>query len=118
MTVTKVKTHEFSDEEAAMLLMIYNNPGAKFTTYGLAQALHPTEQASSDEFGKYYGEVRATSERLIMLDLVDGKRMKDGGGEIYFSDLELTKKGQRKAIEDKSSPDFVLITGITKPNRG
>ena len=36
-----------------------------------------------------------------MLDLVTGTRLKDAAGRIMFSDLELTRKGEQKAIELK-----------------
>ena len=118
MMVAKQKTQpEFSDKEVAMLGMMYNNPDANFSSYSLALALYPTDEPSSSEHVTLYREVRDTSERLIMLDLVDGDRHLDAGREIYFSDLKLTKKGVRKAIEVKHSPDIVIINNITKPKK-
>jgi hypothetical protein len=99
MTATQKTQEVFSDKEVAMLVMMYNNPDANYNTYSLALALHPTEDPSSQEHLASYREVRATTERLVMLDLVDGDRHLDAGREIYFSEMKLTKKGVRKAIE-------------------
>jgi hypothetical protein len=108
MAVGKVK---FDVRDVAMLIVLYESPGANYTTYGLSQALHPAVDAASQrDFGKVYDEVRTTSERLIMLDLVDGNRLKGNDGGIFYSDLKLTKKGQREAIEVRSS--FTLVDGV------
>jgi hypothetical protein len=101
MTGKKTQPEELSKKEVEMLVKLYMNPDANYNTYGLAQSLHPDEEPQSQEFAKAYGEARTTSERLIMLDLVDGERHKDAGGGIFFADLRLTKKGVRKAIEVK-----------------
>jgi hypothetical protein len=48
MTSHKTK-NQLSDKEAAMLLLLFGHPNA-FTTYTLAQALHPNNQPSSQGF--------------------------------------------------------------------
>jgi hypothetical protein len=96
---------ELSEKEVAVLELLYDNPGSNYNTYGLTQALNPSVDPSSQEFVKPYNEVRTASERLIMLDLVDGNRLKAGDNSVYFSDLKLTKKGQRKAIEERTTSD-------------
>lgn len=101
MTPTQKTQEVLSDKEVAMLVTMYKNPDANFNTFSLALALHPTEEPTSPQHVEDYREVRDTSERLIMLDLVDGVRHLDAGREIYFADMKLTKKGVRKAIEVK-----------------
>src|ERR1700722_20303789 len=95
--------HKFNDREVKALLLLYDNPGAEYTTYTLTQRLHPTVVPGSDEDSKAFKEVAQTTEGLKLLNLVDGTRLKDGADRIYYSDLKLTRSGERKAIELKQS---------------
>jgi hypothetical protein len=56
---------------------------------------------SSEQYTKAFDEVVEATEELVMLELVDGTRLKDGASRIFFSDIKLSRKGQRKTIELK-----------------
>jgi hypothetical protein len=101
------KDHKFNTKEVEVLTVLYNNPGAQFTTYQLIQMLHPTVDPSSENHKKVFNEVAETTEELLMLDLVEGTRRKDNADRVFFSDLQLNRRGERKAIELKKKKPVI-----------
>ena len=53
-------------------------------------------------FGVAFAETRDATERLIARGLVRGKRFSGADG-IYFNELKLTPKGERMAIQHRTT---------------
>src|SRR5271154_1814742 len=94
---------ELDSTEESILECLYANPASESGTFGLVRQLRPEpEGGSADEQKlKDFKEIQYGLETLILAKLVEGERLRAASGEIYFNGLNLTKAGERKAIEQK-----------------
>ncbi len=90
----------FNQAQSSVLLELYDNPSASYTTYALVQILTPNTQMGTPNYEIAFNNTRAAIEELIVLSLVSGKRQKGADG-ILFSDLKLTSKGEKIAIQER-----------------
>ena len=90
----------FDRMEAAVLVGMYGVEDGYFSTYTLAQSLHPEVRPGTAQAASAFRETRDAIERLIARGLVQETRNRGADG-VYFSSLELTRKGEQAAIEQR-----------------
>jgi len=89
----------FDNNEAAVLLEMYEAPDGTHNTYSLALQISRAK-VGTPEAVQAVALTKRASEQLIEKGLVRGKRQKDGQG-VYFTDLKLTIEGERAAIRQR-----------------
>jgi hypothetical protein len=92
--------HAFKEQESAILIVLYEGPGASHHSYTLMQILNPEIKTGTPEYQEVFTSIRDTTEDLIVQGLVRGERQKNLGG-IYYNDLKLTPKGEKAAIQER-----------------
>ena len=90
----------YNESERAILIEVYDNPNIAHTSYTLSQKLNPTTKVGTPEYGAAFTKVRETTEDLIVRGVLRGKRLKGANG-IYFTELKLTPKGEKAAIQER-----------------
>jgi hypothetical protein len=90
----------FKGKESAVLIELYEEPNASYSTYTLTQKLNPTIPMSTPEYESAFNNTREAIEELVVQSLAQGKRLKGANG-VYFDELKLTSKGEKAAIEEK-----------------
>ena len=88
----------FSQAEGTVLNTIWEKPNDDHTTHGLMQILNQNVRMNSPEEQKAFTATEEAVERLYELGLLQGTRLKDNAGRIYFSGLKLTRKGEQETI--------------------
>ncbi len=92
----------FKDKESAALIALYEAPDASYSAYTHTQKLNPTTPMSTPGYEAAFNNTRDAIEELVLQGLAQGKRLR-GANEIYFDELALTSKGERAAIQEKST---------------
>lgn len=104
----------FSDKESAILVVLYEEPQANYSSYTLTQRLNPTVRLNTPEYREAFAQIRDATEELIVQGRIRGKRFNNPDG-VYFEALALTNKGEQTAIQErrriakfnKELPDFI-----------
>ena len=98
-----------NENEAAILLALYEAPNGTHTSYTLAWKLNPTVEPGTPPAGVAFTQTRAAIEQLISRGLVQGDWLTGADG-VYFNKLKLTTKGEQMAIRQKqeSNPERTI----------
>jgi hypothetical protein len=109
--VIPIPSAEFSEKEETVLQELYSVSDGSYNLYALAWRVYPQVQVGTAAAEEAFKDVRNTVEQLIARGIVRGKRLTGADG-IYFDELKLTAKGERKAIESKNRPRQVVIHNV------
>jgi hypothetical protein len=118
---------EFSEIEGAILEYLYDHHGKSNTTAKLVKALRPlqvlaeeitdAEPAVLKEQQEAFDEVQYGIETLIMAGLVSGD-IEEHMGRTQHINLQITRKGQPKAIAEKRRLKEIIHSIPRPPKEG
>jgi hypothetical protein len=93
----------FDKTEGAILSALYETSDGAYSSYTLAQVIYPDVPPSTQEALDAFIETRAGTERLIVRGFVNGGERYKGADGVYFNKIRLTPKGQKAAIQHRST---------------